>query len=88
MARTCKEVSRIDFALSGELPTHQEIQTGAIQRVADAAEKMAQNYDALVSERDRYRQWWKEEVARRGQRERSITALRGVITKLKKGRRR
>ena len=52
-------------------PSNEEVQLGAILRIADAAEVMARNHQQLINERDR--------LLRR------IAALRGHITRLKKG---
>jgi len=63
----------------------EHINAGSLQRIADAAELMAKNHAELVSERDRAIQsvtFWKEQAE---QIARSNRALRGVITKLKKG---
>ena len=61
--------------------------TGSLQRIADATEKMAQNWVRITDERDRYYGWWKEERERRLKLERQLlgrtNALRGVITKLR-----
>ncbi len=40
--------------------TEDEINMGSLQRIADATEKMAQNWDALIEERDRYERWYKQ----------------------------
>lgn len=64
--------------------TLEEINSGSLQRIADATEAMAKNYTNLLSEiqslkeaRDYYRD-------RNNEKDRTISALRGVITKLKK----
>ncbi len=85
-----REGSRADFNTAGWNPTIQEINTGSLQRIADASEKMAANWITLTTERDRYKQWYENERDGR-QRETArllnvIRALRGVITRLKNQR--
>lgn len=63
-----------------------DIKIGCLQRIADATETMAGNYIALIEERDRYMQWYRQEQSSVAMLERSISAFKGVITKLKKAR--
>lgn len=67
-------------------PTFQELQLGALQRIADASEAMAKSHMALIADRD----WWKRQADSRGTRmeaaQRSNASLRGQITKLKKAK--
>lgn len=64
--------------------TVEHINAGSLQRIADATEKMAQNYDDMRENRD----FWKTIAERRAttitELQRSNRGLRGVITKLKK----
>lgn len=82
---TLQEVSRKEWrtAAASGVPTYTELQIGALQRIADATEKMAQDYDALLHQRNYY----KGEVERlRGIRttlERSNAALRGHLKRAK-----
>lgn len=62
----------------------EELQLGAIMRIADATEKIAQNYSSLIEERDRYKRWYNEGSEERRRLERRISSLKGVITKIKK----
>lgn len=69
---------------NGEYPGDENITIGCLQRIATATEAMAVNhvklqndYDYMRSQRDRYRQRYEES-------QRRISALKGVITKLKK----
>ena len=64
-----------------------DLQTGCLQRIADAAELMAQNHADLVKERDDYKYLHEQDGKRIDALLRSNAALRGVITKLKKGER-
>lgn len=67
-------------------PADDRIKIGCLQRIADATEKMAQSYSALIEERDRYKRWYENEERMRRSADRRIISLKGVITKLKKGR--
>lgn len=57
---------------------------GCLQRIATAAESMAQNYDTLISDRARYERLWKLAEARSEHACRRIAALKGAITRLKR----
>lgn len=65
--------------------TDLEIQSGSLQRIADACELMAKNYFMLISERDDYQKRYSEQREKNGRLYRRIAALHGVITKLKRG---
>lgn len=82
-----RDESRKDWHTNDNEPlTSEEIRFGAILRIADAAEKMAMNYQKLITERDRYEQGYalaEKEIARLA---RSNAALRGVIKRIKKER--
>jgi hypothetical protein len=83
--KSYKEGSRTDWGRETEGGlTIEQINCGAILRIADATEKMATNhvrlqndYDSMKRDRDYY-------MDRAHKAERSITAMKGVITKLKK----
>ena len=83
--RNLRDFSRGEWLgiYSDDKPDCQEIATGALQRIADATEKMAASYDMLRGDRD----WWKERAECRWtalrSAQRSNSALRSVITKLK-----
>jgi hypothetical protein len=64
--------------------TDSQLQTGALLRIADATEKMAQRHTELIDERDRYKRWYNEQFQSIGKRDKTIASLRGQITKLKK----
>jgi len=80
---TMKDVSRQEW--NGER-TKEDINAGSLQRIADATEKMAQSYVALIEERERYKRWYENQRDLVQIERRSNSALRGVITKLKKDR--
>ena len=64
--------------------TNEDIQTGALQRIANATEAMAADYVKMREERDRYKQYYLDARAAKDKLYRRISALQGVITKLKK----
>lgn len=64
--------------------TIEEINAGSLQRIADASEKMATNYTQLQNDLALYKKWYFERGERLQKLERRISALRGVITKLKR----
>lgn len=60
------------------------INAGSLQRIADATEVMSQNYVQLQNERDSYKRIADSRYEAIKRLERSNSALRGQITKLKK----
>ncbi|MCD9186751.1 MAG: hypothetical protein LUM44_09975 [Pyrinomonadaceae bacterium] len=48
MSKNLKNVSRQGWGTVGENPTSEEIQTGCLQRIADALEVMSKNYVELL----------------------------------------
>lgn len=82
--RELKQLSRAFYNSNGENPAHTELQTGALQRIADATELMAKRYQDLIDDRDRYKQNYYSSLAEKDKLYRRIAALQGVITKLKK----
>lgn len=56
---------------------------GKLLRIADGVERMAENWNALIAARDHHQRqhdYWRAEAERHRRR---ITALRGVITRMK-----
>jgi hypothetical protein len=76
--------SRIDWGTSkeGNLALEQ-INCGAMLRIADATEAMAKNHITLMKERDKFESWYKQQCGERARLERANAALRGHITRLK-----
>lgn len=79
-----KEQSRLNWYTEDEKLSLEQINTGALLRIADATEKMASNYIALQNDRDYYKRRYQEEQASKERMSRRINALKGVITKMKK----
>lgn len=85
MSESHRQSSRKEWITPHGLhPSIDQIQLGCLQRIADATEKMAGNYDALIHDRDLYKRWYNEERERNARLERRIRSLRGVITRMKR----
>lgn len=63
--------------------TFEEVQTGCLQRIADATEKMAQNYDSLIRDRDWYKKRFNELIEDNKRMAKRIAAYQGVIKRMK-----
>lgn len=79
-----RDKSKSNFRLRGELPTHEEIVTGCMQRIADAMElsckdreKLERDFKYMRDSRDSERS--SNDVLRK-----RLAAAKGQITKLKK----
>ena len=81
---TQRELSKLNFEANASCTNHQEINSGSLQRIADACELMAKSHGQLISERDRYESWYKTKRAELEGLRRVNAALRGVITKREK----
>jgi len=79
-----REVSKRVFGREKkDSATFDEINCGSLQRIADATEAMARNFLQLQADMDFYKRQYgiaQEKIAKR---DRTISALRGQITKLK-----
>lgn len=75
-----RDDSRVEWGGSGGLTS---INSGALQRFADALERMSANYDQLIHDRNRLErqaEWLRDQLdAER----RSAASFRGVITRMK-----
>lgn len=84
MFKSYREESKINWGIAtSQNLTREQIQLGAVLRIADAVEKMAQNYDHLLSDRDWYKRRYKEQSLEISRLRRSQAALRGYIKRLK-----
>lgn len=79
-----RECSKKAYLATNNSPSFQDVQTGALMRIADATEKMAQNVTRLQDERDKFRLLYNDARRERDYITRQRTAYRGVITKLKR----
>lgn len=84
MSTSYKDQSRKQWATDENAPTHEQIQIGCLQRIADATEKMAVRHTELIQQRDSYERsadFWRAQSEKK---DRRVVALRGQITKLRK----
>ena len=84
MAKTAVEHSRTEYDLSAHGTWPEIIAAGSLQRIATATEAMAKRQTGLMAEHDRYKRWYGAERERADGLERSNSALRGHITRLKR----
>jgi hypothetical protein len=78
---TQRDASRNNWISNGSVD---HIDSGSLQRIADACEKMAASYDRMRESRDRYERMYKQMCDSVENRDRTIGALRGVITRMKR----
>ncbi len=78
-----RSTSREEFSLRENIPCIDEVNTGALQRIADATEVMAQRHIELIDEAKRQRKRGDRLYAALVLEQNHSRALRGVITKLK-----
>lgn len=64
--------------------TLDQINSGALLRIADATELMASNYTQLQAEAEKYKRWYKEQYEDGKRMAKRISTLQGVITRMKK----
>jgi hypothetical protein len=84
MNKNLRKLSKEEFNLPREgNPTLEEVRTSCLMRIADASETIAKNYNALLAERDQYEKWFREEQNAKAILIKRVSALKGVITKLK-----
>lgn len=84
MPKSFKDWSKADWTRTDEAPlTDAQIQTGCLQRIADATEAMAKNWSVLMMEREKFERWYREELAKRQKLERSLIAHKANYTRLK-----
>lgn len=79
---TFRQLSKQDF--TPKETNLESLNTGSLQRIADATELMAKNFIAMQNDLDYYKRRYNECRGREDKLYRQISALKGVITKLKK----
>lgn len=87
------DASRKIYSTRGDVAAIDEIQSGCLQRIADAqerqavaAEAMAKDREKLVEDRDRYKRLYEHYVATSARLRRSNAALRGHLKRAKRHR--
>lgn len=79
---TFRDMSKTNYTVN-RLATNEDVNTGSLQRIADATELMASNYLRLQADLNMYKKWHKESQEGEAKMVRRISALQGVITRLK-----
>lgn len=79
-----RDESRKGWGTEGDGLTRDQIQTGALLRIADATELMAKTHADLAQSRDYYKKRFEEELAITRSMRKANAALRGHIGRLKK----
>lgn len=64
--------------------TNNDLQTGALMRIADATEKMASNYVRMENDLAMYKRWYEAEKACTATLVKRNSALKGYLNRLKK----
>lgn len=82
--RGYKDVSRINWGSEQENFSLDQINTGALLRIADAAEKMAERHTELIRQRDYFEGEAKRLRLIREKLERSNASLRGHLKRAKR----
>ena len=83
MKQSLKEVSRSDYLVPEEGATLEHVKIGLLQRMADATEAMAKEHNELLRQNDLYLRWYQEEREKTASLQKTVSNLRGQITKLK-----
>ncbi len=81
MSETLRDISKMTWIACDK--TLASINTGSLQRIADATELMARRHTELIRERDNYERYYREAQQRNQQLERCLAAAKGQITKLR-----
>ncbi|WP_033839541.1 hypothetical protein [Bordetella bronchiseptica] len=83
MSTSLIDQSRKNWFIQGDSATLEQINTGSLQRIADATENMAQRHIELIRERDMYKSMYERSATTIKQLVSSNSSLRGHITKLR-----
>ena len=67
-------------------PTLNDINSGSLQRIADALEIISQDYRRLIEERDHYLKAYREAQEIIGTKRRQVAAYKGQVRRLRKAR--
>lgn len=80
--KSYKEESKKNWGITQieDLSTEQ-IQLGAILRIADATEAMAKNHVQLITQRDMYERWYNNEKTSHSTTKRTLIATKGHLTR-------
>lgn len=84
MGENFKTASRREWSYTAEKPDMDELTLGALLRIADASEAMAQEHNRLIAREKFERNRANVLAGDVAYLERRVAALKGVITKMKK----
>jgi hypothetical protein len=84
MTENIKNQSKKNWLPESQNATIEEIKVGALQRIADSTEAMAANYIKMQDDLERYRAMFKVKNEQISRLYRRISALQGVITRMKR----
>lgn len=80
-----REISKVAYAPPrGAGLVREDINTGCLQRIADAVEKMAESHDKLISSRDYFKRRCEELRIEADALRRSRVAYKAVVTRMKR----
>lgn len=85
--KSFRQESRSDYGVTASENynlTNEQLQLGALLRIADASEKMATNYTDLQNRMDWYKRQYENAVRRSEKLQRQVNAYKGIVKKLKK----
>jgi hypothetical protein len=80
------DASSDTYTIRGNRGTHEEIDSGSLQRIATACERMASDREELERRLASISEAWERSKAHGWKLERKNRALRGVITKMRSKR--
>ena len=78
-----KDLSRSEITVDNGF-TDGNIKLSCLMRIADNTQMMASNFIKLQTDLEMYQRWYGNEVERVKSRDKTISSLRGQLTKLKK----
>lgn len=83
--KTFRQASKEEwYPKNGNFPI-EKLNTGSLQRIADALEVMTKSHSNLINERGNFKALYYFKVAETIALEHRIRSLKGVITKMRKG---
>lgn len=83
MEQSIKEASRMNYLVPENGATLEQVKVGLLQRMADATEAMAKEHNELLRQKDLYFRWYQEGREKMASLQKTVSNLRGQITKLK-----
>lgn len=83
--KSYREGSRTNWGSNSDSDalTLEQINCGALLRIADATELMAKRHTDLINQRDQYERWYKQEQAENATLRRQVNAYKGQAKRLR-----